>query len=289
MMDRHAFLIIAHNEPELLKILISLLDHPRCDIYIHIDRKADIKIFSDINTKNSKIRFVEDRIDVKWGHYSLIQSEMKLFETAYSQGSYSYYHLMSGVDLPLKPIEEILQWFDRNSGYEYIGIWPADRKFKKRMHHRYFFITKRRNLMTTVILAFQKLLGIKWNRGTEVWMGSNWGSFTSSFVGRILEHKVWIHRHFRYAFCGDELYKPTLMRHLNIENNDKGSLYNIDWKRGNPYTWQDTDYEALISSGKLFARKFSTSNMNIVRKIEDSCKSAGRSSEQGISLDQELE
>lgn len=89
MMDRHAFLIIAHNEPELLKILISLLDHPRCDIYIHIDRKADINMFSDINTKNPNIRFVEDRIDVKWGHYSLIQSEMKLFETAYSQGSYS--------------------------------------------------------------------------------------------------------------------------------------------------------------------------------------------------------
>ena len=30
----------------------------------------------------------------------------------------------------------------------------------------------------------------------------------------------------------------------------------IDWKRGNPYTFEDGDYEELIASDYLFARKF---------------------------------
>ena len=32
----------------------------------------------------------------------------------------------------------------------------------------------------------------------------------------------------------------------------------IDWKRGNPYTFEDGDYEELIASDYLFARKFDT-------------------------------
>lgn len=271
-MDRHAFLIIAHNEPKLLRILVSQLDHPRCDIFIHIDRKSDLGLFSGMHAEYSRIHFTEDRIDVKWGHYSQIQTELRLFETAHLHGPYSYYHLMSGVDMPLKPIWQILEWFDKHGGYEYIGSVPAARKYQKRMYHRYFLITRRRNPITTVILAFEKLFGMKWNKGTEVWMGQNWGSFTAEFVNRLLEHKEWIRRHFRYSFCGDELYKPTLMRHLNIEGKDKGSLYMIDWKRGNPYTWQDGDYEDLISSDKMFARKFSRSSIGLARNIAHKCK-----------------
>ena len=33
-------MIIAHNEFELLEILVRLLDDPRNDIYIHIDAKV---------------------------------------------------------------------------------------------------------------------------------------------------------------------------------------------------------------------------------------------------------
>ncbi|UVV53809.1 hypothetical protein NXY15_04150 [Bacteroides thetaiotaomicron] len=38
---KHAYLIIAHNEFEILKRLIQALDDERNDIYIHFDRKAE--------------------------------------------------------------------------------------------------------------------------------------------------------------------------------------------------------------------------------------------------------
>ena len=30
----------------------------------------------------------------------------------------------------------------------------------------------------------------------------------------------------------------------------------IDWKRGNPYTWRKQDFDELVNSDLLFARKF---------------------------------
>ena len=97
---KHAFLIIAHSEPELFRILISMLDHQDCDLYVHIDRKSDINLFDKVKTAHSQIFFIEDRTDVKWGHYSQIQTEMKLFEAANKRQEYAYYHLLSGVEIP---------------------------------------------------------------------------------------------------------------------------------------------------------------------------------------------
>ena len=47
-MQKHAYMIIAHNEFDLLEILVRLLDDPRNDIYVHIDAKVkdfDFKSF----------------------------------------------------------------------------------------------------------------------------------------------------------------------------------------------------------------------------------------------------
>lgn len=51
--NRHAYLIIAHDQPELLQILISLIDDVRNDIFITIDSRTDINIFKNIKAQNS--------------------------------------------------------------------------------------------------------------------------------------------------------------------------------------------------------------------------------------------
>lgn len=67
MNSKHAYLIVAHSEPEILRVLVSLLDDVRNDIYIHIDKKSDIGIFKNVQTQYSKLIFLENRIDAKWG------------------------------------------------------------------------------------------------------------------------------------------------------------------------------------------------------------------------------
>lgn len=52
---RHAYLIIAHNEPDLLATLVHMIDDERNDIYIHIDSKSDKNQFRDIKTEHSHL------------------------------------------------------------------------------------------------------------------------------------------------------------------------------------------------------------------------------------------
>ena len=98
---KHAYLIMAHNEPEILQLLLSSLDDERNDIYVHIDRKAsfDASVF---RTLKSHFQVLPIHIDACWGDFSLVEIELALFKEAYSKGSYAYYHLLSGVDLPIK-------------------------------------------------------------------------------------------------------------------------------------------------------------------------------------------
>ena len=44
----------------------------------------------------------------------------------------------------------------------------------------------------------------------------------------------------------------------------------IDWNRGNPYIWRNKDYDELINSEYLFARKFDyNKDKEIINRIYD--------------------
>lgn len=42
---KHAYLIIAHNEPNILKTLLLMLDDERNDVYLHVDARA-VELFN---------------------------------------------------------------------------------------------------------------------------------------------------------------------------------------------------------------------------------------------------
>ena len=76
-MNKHAYLIIAHNEFEILKLLLDTLDDLRNDIFIHFDAKCcDLPL---LKCNNSNLYIIPNRIDVRWGDYSQIETEMLLF------------------------------------------------------------------------------------------------------------------------------------------------------------------------------------------------------------------
>ena len=130
-MGKHAYLIICHNNFEILKKMLVLLDHERNDIYIHVDRKVKNFPYEEISriVKKSGV-FYTKRICVTWGDYSQIQTELLLLGAAVKQ-SYVYYHLLSGVDFPLKRQEEIFAFFDDNPQREYISFAINDKKMEK--------------------------------------------------------------------------------------------------------------------------------------------------------------
>ncbi len=45
MINRHAYHILAHNEPKVLQTLVEMIDDERNDIYIYLNKKNDLNVF----------------------------------------------------------------------------------------------------------------------------------------------------------------------------------------------------------------------------------------------------
>lgn len=290
-MNKHAYLIIAHNEFELLKLLVSELDDIRNDIYIHFDAKChQIPLLQCIN---SNLYVLPNKIDVRWGDYSQIETEMLLFESAYEMQMihkvhYQYYHLISGVDIPLKSQDYIHNFFDNYNGKEFLGFFQGDietelRK-KVQLYHLYpKCYTKSRNINLKSILRalfcrFQLFMDYKRNKDIELVRGTNWGSITNDFVEFLLSKKEEIYNRFHHTFCADEVYKHTLCwnspfkeRVFNIDNEALGCMREINWiiteRESFLPSFKMDDYDRLSHSSMLFARKFDSVNIDVVKRI----------------------
>ena len=69
----HAYLIIAHDQFDLLESLLKCIDDERNDIYIHIDShsKLDISRIQSV-LQNSRVEFVP-RIHIRWGGFDMVR------------------------------------------------------------------------------------------------------------------------------------------------------------------------------------------------------------------------
>ena len=288
---KHAYLIIAHNDPKLLSVLVEMLDDPRNDIYILIDKKADTAQFSAIKTTKSGLVFVP-RVDIRWGHISQVEAEMTLFRGAYDKGPYAYYHLLSGQDLPIKSQNYIHSFMESHPNKEYVGF--AQGEFNKsdlarKTNYIHLFCAHyrdsnkfRRFCLGCVRRGFvmlQQAVGYKRHFDVELKKGVNWCSITNEFCAYLLSKRDFIYKTFRYVSCPDEIFLQTILYNSPFRDNvyapneDFGScLREIDWKRGKPYLWgvnQEVDYQILTSSSKLFARKFSSADMDFITKLRE--------------------
>ena len=275
-MKKHAYLIIAHNEPYILKSLVEMIDDIRNDIYIMIDAKAEIKQFQAINATYSKLIFLSNRIDIRWAEDSQMETELLLFETARSNYHYTYYHLLSGVDLPLKTQNEMHNFFTLNAGKEFIeiGIDQQELEHKTKYYTLFYRQINRGSkleksffrTLNAILRILQRVCGIQRKYdGMALRKGSNWVSITDAFVCYLLERKDYILKTFKGIPCVDEVYKQTMFwnspfrEHLYQTTTDTASLRELDWSRGKPYIWRIEDLPHLKQCDKMFARKFSTS------------------------------
>ncbi len=287
---KHAYLIMAHNEPGILQRLILILDHPENDIYVHIDKKSNLNDFklSPNLCVHSHLFILPHRIDVRWGGYSLVVCEMQLMETAYNNGDYDYYHIMSGTTLPIKSIAYINDFFERHKGTIFLGIDIGDieKTIDSRIKFHYFFVDRSLRLINNrlashlngISIRLQRLFQLLRHSSHPLKIGAEWCSLTSESVVLLLSSKEWIEKTFKHGYCVDELYKQTVIwnsplknKLYKVGNSLEGCMYEIDWHRGSvhsPYTFsQKTDVDMLLKSDRLFARKFSDKYIEVVDKL----------------------
>ena len=294
-MKKQAILIMAHGSLNILNKLLELLDSKYFDIYIHIDTKSTIEEKDIYECIYSKL-YVYKRYDVKWADYSMIETELFLFEEAYNN-NYEYYHLISGVDLPLKSNKYIYELFYNNYPKEFIHYENLNVSEHKLNWIKYYYIMdyvkenpKYRD-SNMACMYKQKKDGIDRLKGDkkELKTGANWVSITHELVGYILSEKEYIRDRFPFTRSSDEFFIQTLAYNSKFKDNlyyDKfddnysSCLRAIDWSRGSPYTWRTSDFEDLIKSDKIFARKFSEDvDSEIIDKIFNYVKELNKNEE----------
>lgn len=295
---KHAYLIIAHNNFEQLIFLIQLLDHDRNDIYLFVDKKVDDREYKKLEMSlsrlqlRSKLEFTE-RVIVNWGDFSQIVSEMILFKSAFAQGDYAYYHLISGSDLPLVSQERMHEFFDRNQGKQFLTmvshnsflknkvyervrfhyLWPhiSERSFKSKFLGKFY-----QKIFRPVEKSLYKLFRVNHFSQHQVKLGyaSNWVSIDEKLVSLLLREEIWIRDVFAKSLLCDELFIPTIIYKHRLEDSIyysegmenkpesfQGNLRYINWWDGAPYTWTDSDKDinellAAKANGHFFSRKF---------------------------------
>ena len=270
---KHAYLIMAHDSQELLIMLLKLLDSDCHDFFIHIDRKSES---IDENTvkqaaQNSGVTFVK-RHNINWGGYSQIETELASLSAAI-KNEYSYYHLLSGHDLPLKTAEQIYLYFE-NSGKNHVNFREKTADIDRRIKYYRFFQEKRaknNRLWSTVDRVnqgIQMMLHIDRTASLDhydIAFGSQWFSITHELAHYVCSKKNEIKKIFRFGWCVDELFIQSLIinseKDWNLafppDDHDYHSCMRyIDWTRGSPYVFQREDYQELMESNFMFARKF---------------------------------
>lgn len=291
-----AFLITAHNDPSQLRRLITSLP-AGSGFFVHIDAKSDLSAFSGI-AQLPNVHFARQRVNVMWGSYSQLKSQIVLLKEAMaSEEHYDYFISLSGLDYPLWSNGRLLSFFSARQGTEFIEGIRLDRQGgqsrlyrHRRPLNRFFFRygsigSKFRVALREIIyaLGFRKPLSFKAHGKTyHVYKGSSWWAITRELAQSVLDH--WADNEYRRFFLDffgpDETFVHTVVFNSPFKDRALPSPEHAEHLEDlTPLTFidyttvikvlDDSDFDRLMASGKLFCRKVvSGVSDSLVQRIE---------------------
>lgn len=267
---KHAFLLLAHNKYNQLSTLIRLLDNERIDIYLHIDKRSPKYVVPQ--THYSKI-FQIPSIRTNWGGYSLVECELRLLEEALKNEEYTFIHLLSGQDLPIKPIDEILSYFDSHKQFNFVFFNKPEGSKDNCDRVKYYYpfqdIKPRGrsfwSISQRIFVCIQKLFRIDRTKRYEGTFksGSQWWSIKTGLARYIVSERPLIYKLFKYTMC-DEMFVQTLVYNSEYYNtlfikeefDQHSNQRKIEFINGRPHVWTMDDIDEIKNSDLLFCRKF---------------------------------
>jgi len=263
-------MVMAHAQFDQLEKLLRALDHPRNDIYLHVDSKAigyNPYRMTEAVTKG-QLHLVS-RLDVRWGSFSEIECELALLKIALST-PHDFYHLISGMDLPLRDVGRVLTFFDERRGQEFVHFSPESdvpaTAYRISLHHPLQpHLGRGRAVVVASKILTRLQRGLNVNRlrkhDVPLALGSQWFSITEDLARAVVSREPWIREHFRRAVCASELFLQSVVIAEGYRGrvSSLGNLRRIDWSRGDgahPYVWRVADLDELLAAPEMFARKF---------------------------------
>lgn len=268
---KQAILITAYTQLEFLKVIIDFFDDD-FDFFIHIDKKTKKGDLSFLDRPNVK---VYSKYRIQWGSEKHLRAIVFLMEKACKAGDYSYYHLITGSDYPIKLLENFKSHFGTENKKNYMewyelprASWVMEGGLERVKYYWFgnslFDIRGKVGKYVYKLLKVQRKLGVKRKfvkMFPKLYGGGGYWSLTneavSYLVKTIIDNKLL--GYMRHTHCAEEVFLHTLL--LNTEQkfpivND--SIRYSKWEENarSPKVLDESDLEEVIGSGCFFARKF---------------------------------
>jgi hypothetical protein len=264
---RVACIIMAHKEPQQIERFIKKFNLFPYDFYIHIDKKINLRPFGYLATIPN-VRLVQKRIRVRWASYSFLHAVLQTFKEILGNGiKYDFICVMSGQDYPIKPVARMFHSLENNSGRNFIcydedGEWWSHAISRISKYHFTNFGFRGRyriQFFLNALLPARKFPLPYTLYGGPRAMCMTLSAECAAYVAHFIESNRKLRRFIRFTWGPDEFVIPTLIMNSAFKStaiND--NFYYIDWSKGgvNPKTLTVDDYESLLSSDKMLARKF---------------------------------
>lgn len=287
-----AYLITAYIDPSHLKRLINSLDYNKnednTEFFIHIDKKNNIFDFSSIINKPN-VHFIKTRYKISWGDFSQVQSIVALIkESLKKQYKFDRFVCISGTDYPLYSNKRIFEEFKFNRYKEYLigynitkGNSNKQKEKLKKIWFMKFNFTRR---LSRILPMRKRNYTVINNKIVDVYFGSDYWALSREAMIYVLqtyqENKILVN-YLRYCYVPSEMFIQTIIFNskykkntISVQDKDYNGLSTLTPLHYIEYNekievFQETDFELLINSDKMFFRKALTGKSDKLLELID--------------------
>jgi hypothetical protein len=256
-----AFVIAAHKYPDQVVRLVRRLASDRATFLLHVDRRASDEVSRAIRQGTRDIAEVHftERHRCYWAGFGVVEAMLDAFDHLLDRNvAFTHAVLLSGQDYPLAPTEAIERVFLDAEGRTFMKCAPLPTPFWTEgglPRIEYWYLVSKRRVR----------LRVPWRRtipgGLKPYGGETWGAFAkpmAEYIREFVQRNPRYVRFFRHVLHANEIFFQTIMMNSPLaETVVQDDLRYIDWSVDpGPAVLRAPDFERLVSSGKLFARKF---------------------------------
>ena len=271
---KQAILITAYRDIPMLEKLVDRFDND-FELFVHVDKRCHESL---ANIEGRKQLYLYRTYAVEWGDYKHLLAIIMLMREAYKHTDLQYFHLITGSDYPIVPLSQFKAFCEKHRDENYLEHFPLPHSDwgseggLNRIQYWWLRPNSTRSSgawFTCKIINLQRRLGIK--RRFSYFGGNLYGGGTYWSVSRkavdvalnyLENNNKYLHR-FRHTSIAEEICLPTVWCNSSLPLTNDYKRY-IDWgpDGGNPQTLTEKDYDNIVNSGALFARKMASGASN---------------------------
>lgn len=260
-----AYIVLCHKRPDQVARLVSRIADVDSRVWIHIDARSDETTHAlRAEFAHSETVSFTKQVRVYWSTWSMVRATLIALRAIVGGGwPFEYVFLLSGQDYPVVGSSQVRQRLEAAGGRSLIdcrdleATWPLA-----------FDRTVRRNVIVRGrgLVRLDSLPARQPPRGTRLYGGSSWWALSRSCVDYVLGSRSparAIARYMRSSECPEEAFFQTaLMNSPYATSVENWCPTYVDWRPSDlkhPATLTSEDFDSIVGSGCLFARKFDVS------------------------------